>query len=458
MTEESAVSGFANRYLIDETRFGITRKSVDALPVIDVEALVFGGTEAQINMAADAMRDACINSGFFYITGYGISDAEMRKVAGKAIEFFQLPLNVKMSAHSNDFTAARGYQPINSEKITPGYEPDYKEYYDFGLELEDLSLDAVDRGVTAWPDESALTGFRALMSSHARRTCTIGQKVIRGFARALDLPDSYFDASHNPPFFNFRPSYYPPAKDVLKRNLWSCGPHTDYMSMTMLWQDEVGGLEVLNLDGNWIDATPILGALRGAASAVPLVQSGNWTGWQPAQIFGSDLKGRTLGIFGGGRIGAATARRAAAFGMRVAYHSRRMNADLDALGAVYMQDFDDFLGQIDVLSLHAPSTAQTRNIIDGGALAKMSSGSFLINTARGDLVDDDAVIAALSSGHLAAIGFDVFRGEPEFDRRYLGLPNAFILPHIGSATHETRQAMGESVIASLSTFFAEDAR
>jgi isopenicillin N synthase-like dioxygenase len=257
MTELAAAQAFASRYALNETRFGIKRKPVKELPIIDVGALIHGGTEAEIDTVADKIREACINSGFFYITNYGISDKEMYEIANMATRFFQLPIEQKQKAQCRDYTEARGYQPMNSEKITPGYEPDYKEYYDMGLELSNDSLEAIDRGATLWPDDDALPGFRQLMQAHVQRTLKIGQSIIRGFARALDLPDTFFDEAHNPPFYNFRPSYYPPAKDILKQNLWSCGPHTDYMSMTMLWQDKVGGLQVLNLDGEWIDAPPL---------------------------------------------------------------------------------------------------------------------------------------------------------------------------------------------------------
>jgi isopenicillin N synthase-like dioxygenase len=257
MSGVSAIDGFTHRYQLNETRFGIVRESVDTLPVIDVGSLVFGGTEAELAHTAAAIRTACINSGFFYITNYGITDAEMRAVADTAIRFFHLPIDRKMKATTPGFLHGRGYMPMDSEKITPGYEPDYKEYYDFGPEFDDESLSPMDRGVTFWPDPDDAPGFQAFMRKHVRRTMHIGQKIMQGFALALDLPRDFFDEAHKAPFFNFRPSYYPPASDVLKQNKWSCGPHTDYLSMTMLWQDEVGGLEVMNLNGDWIDASPV---------------------------------------------------------------------------------------------------------------------------------------------------------------------------------------------------------
>ena len=222
------------------------------------------------------------------------------------------------------------------------------------------------------------------------------------------------------------------------------------------------GIIVTNTPDVLTDATAdivlllILATVRGAMPAARLISERRWAGWQPADILGHDLKGRTLGIFGGGRIGTATARRAAAFGLDLCYHSRSRHAPLDALGAAYIPDRTAFLGACDILSLHAPSTAETWRIIDTAAIAAMRPGAFLINTARGDLVDDDAVIAAAMDGRLAGVGLDVFAGEPQHDPRYLDLPNACLLPHIGSSTHETRMAMGRSVIDSLIRHLGDD--
>lgn len=249
---------FQARYLKHEQRFGIERRAVRELPVIDVGPLLHpDGTRAGREAVAAAIRDACINSGFFYITNYGVTDAQMRTVADMAIRFFHLPAEKKECARTVDFNTGRGYQPMNAERITPGYEPDYKEYYDFGLELDEPSLSAVDRGVTHWPKEADIPGFQALMRAHAQHTVTIARRLIQGFALSLGLEETYFDEAHRAPFYNMRPSYYPPARDVLKANKWSCGPHTDYMALTMLWQDDVGGLEVMNLDGAWIAAPPL---------------------------------------------------------------------------------------------------------------------------------------------------------------------------------------------------------
>jgi lactate dehydrogenase-like 2-hydroxyacid dehydrogenase len=193
----------------------------------------------------------------------------------------------------------------------------------------------------------------------------------------------------------------------------------------------------------------MLGAVRGASNAASLITSQTWKGWEPRQIFGYDLRNKTLGIMGPGRIGQATARRANAFGLKLVYWGRQQVPTMEQLGAKPILDMKDFLGEADILSLHLPATHQTRNIINKNSLSMMKAGSFIINTARGDLLDDEAVIDALASEKLAGVGLDVFRGEPNIHPGYLSSSNTFLLPHIGSSTHETRQAMGDMVIASL---------
>jgi len=192
----------------------------------------------------------------------------------------------------------------------------------------------------------------------------------------------------------------------------------------------------------------ILLTVRGLRRAMQLIEEDRWTGWAPAQIFGRSLEGRTLGLVGGGRIAAALAARAAACGMRIAYWSRSASADLDRSG-IRHAELHDLLAAADIVSLHVPSTAATRDIIDARALDAMKSNAVLINTGRGDLVDDDALVVALRERRIAGAGLDVFRGEPRIDPRYREVDNVVLLPHVGSATVEARDAMGELVLASL---------
>lgn len=214
------------------------------------------------------------------------------------------------------------------------------------------------------------------------------------------------------------------------------------------------GLIVTNTPDVLTDATAdlamylILAAARGASRAECMLRAGEWKGWRPSNVFGVDVRGKTLGIIGYGRIGQATARRARAFGLRTIFYDRRGLGRIDDLSEP-VADLGAFYAACDIVSLHAPSTTETRGMIDARAIARMKPGVILINTARGDLVVDDDVIEAARSGRIGALGLDVFRGEPAFDARYLELANATLLPHIGSSTVETRAAMGAKVVDNL---------
>ena len=171
-------------------------------------------------------------------------------------------------------------------------------------------------------------------------------------------------------------------------------------------------------------------------------------------MVGTQVTGKTVGIVGMGRVGQVAARRFRGFDMQVRYHNRRRLDPDQEQGAIYHADLDAMLGQCDVVSLHCPATPDTRGLIDAGRLGRMKDGAILVNTARGALVDDDALLDALASGKLAAAGLDVFNGEPGGDPRYRALENVFLLPHIGSATVDTRIAMGDRACDNLDAFFA----
>jgi lactate dehydrogenase-like 2-hydroxyacid dehydrogenase len=195
---------------------------------------------------------------------------------------------------------------------------------------------------------------------------------------------------------------------------------------------------------------------RRLGEAERALRGGRWRGWGPTYLLGRELSGKTLGIVGFGRIGRAVARRASrGFDMRVLCCTPRTPDEsvLAEYGAECAPSLEELLGQSDIVSLHAPSTPGTRGLMNALRVAEMRPGSVLINTARGDLIDDDALIAALMSGHLAGAGLDVFRGEPNIDPRYLGMENVVLLPHIGSATRETREAMGMRALENLTAFF-----
>jgi glyoxylate reductase len=208
------------------------------------------------------------------------------------------------------------------------------------------------------------------------------------------------------------------------------------------------GIVVTNTPDVLTDATAdlafalILSAVRQLPRAERGLRAGEFHGWGFWDYLGGDLSGKTLGIFGMGRIGQAVARRAAPFGMRIIYHSRtRLAAGVEAgLGAEWV-DFDGLIARSDVLSLHAPLTPDTRHAIDAGALGRMRPGSVLVNTARGALVDEAALVRALRAGPLAGAGLDVYEHEPRMHPGLLDLPNVILLPHVGSATRETRTRM-----------------
>jgi lactate dehydrogenase-like 2-hydroxyacid dehydrogenase len=220
------------------------------------------------------------------------------------------------------------------------------------------------------------------------------------------------------------------------------------------------GLAVANTPDVLTDATAdiamllILGAARGASWGERMVREGRWTSWATTHPLGLDVTGRRLGILGMGRIGQSLARRARAFDMELHYHGRRPVVAELAHGARYHARLDDMLPHCDFLSINCASTPETRNIVNARILALLPDGAIVVNTARGDIVDDDALIAALTSGKLAAAGLDVFRNEPRIDPRYRGLDNVFLLPHLGSATPRTRIAMGMRALDNLDDFFA----
>lgn len=213
------------------------------------------------------------------------------------------------------------------------------------------------------------------------------------------------------------------------------------------------GIAVFNTPGVLSDAVAdaamllVLGAARRATESIALLREGRWTGWYPGQLIGTGLAGLTLGILGMGSIGARIAVRARGFGMDIAYHNRRQVA---AAGeARYVSDPGALLAESDVVVLAWPSTEETRKFIRSDTLGLMKPTSILVNIGRGDLVDDEDLIEALRQGKIMAAGLDVFNNEPEIAPAYLELPNAFLLPHIGSSTWQARMAMADILVAAL---------
>jgi len=200
----------------------------------------------------------------------------------------------------------------------------------------------------------------------------------------------------------------------------------------------------------------LLAAARRLPEGEALVRSGKWSGWAPTQLLGTDLYGKTLGLIGFGRIGRAVARRAAGFSMRTIYYCRhRLSPSAERKFKAAFVPFPRILRESDFLSLHLPLTDDSRHLIDRKALHAMKPTSFLINTSRGPIVDEEALINALAEKRISGAGLDVFEKEPELSRRLRGMKNVVLLPHIGSASTETRVKMGEMVMENLSAFFSK---
>jgi len=214
---------------------------------------------------------------------------------------------------------------------------------------------------------------------------------------------------------------------------------------------------VTNTPGVFTDDTAdltmagIIGVPRRIREGVELVRSGDWTGWAPTAMLGRKLGGKTLGIVGMGRIGQAVAHRARAFGLNLSYHNRKQlpEAVERIFGAKYIGNLDELVAEADIVTLHCPAGPDNHHLIDARRIGLMKEGASLINTARGDLVDQEALIEALESGRLAGAGLDVYPDEPNVDERLIRHPNVMTLPHIGSATREGREDSGMKVIANI---------
>ena len=197
----------------------------------------------------------------------------------------------------------------------------------------------------------------------------------------------------------------------------------------------------------------LLGAARGARWGDKMVRSNTWGAWAPTTPLGIEFTGKRLGILGMGRIGQAIADRARAFNMEIHYYKRSQLEETLEKGAIYHGSAESLLAQSDFLSINCASTPETCKLINKETIELLPKNAVVVNTARGEIVDDDALIEALKSGRVAAAGLDVFTGEPNIDPRYRDLDNAFLLPHLGSATLETRIGMGMRAVDNIDAFF-----
>lgn len=222
---------------------------------------------------------------------------------------------------------------------------------------------------------------------------------------------------------------------------------------------------VTNTPGVFTDDTAdmtmalLIAVSRRLAEGGRVVRSGEWAGWAPATLLGHRISGKTLGIIGMGRIGQAVAHRARAFGLNVLYHNRQRlpEAFERMVGAQFEPDIDNLVREADIVTLHCPATPETHNLMDARRIALMKPDAYLVNTARGEIVDEDALIVALQEGRIGGAGLDVFAHEPAIDPRLLELGNVSLLPHMGSATFEGRTASGDKVIANI-RFWADGHR
>ncbi len=198
----------------------------------------------------------------------------------------------------------------------------------------------------------------------------------------------------------------------------------------------------------------ILGVPRRLAEGIKVLEQGKWTGWSPTWMLGRRIWGKRLGIIGMGRIGQAVARRAKAFGMSIHYHNRRsLPADVEeGLEATYWESLDQMLARMDVVSVHCPHTPATYHLLSARRLKLMKADAYIVNTARGEVIDENALVRQLEAGKIAGAGLDVFELEPAVNPKLAQSEKVVLLPHMGSATIEGRIDMGEKVIINIKTF------
>ncbi|MEE3107071.1 MAG: D-glycerate dehydrogenase, partial [Pseudomonadota bacterium] len=203
----------------------------------------------------------------------------------------------------------------------------------------------------------------------------------------------------------------------------------------------------------------ILAVPRRLVAGERLMRAGQWRGWSPTSMLGNRIHGKRLGIVGMGRIGQAVARRARGFGLSIHYHNRRpVHAEIEAeLEATYWDNLDQMLARMDIISINCPHTPATYHLISPRRLALIQPHAFIVNTSRGEVIDENALVHALQNRDLAGAGLDVFEHEPQVNPKLLELENVVLMPHMGSATIEGRIDMGEKVIINIRAFMDQHA-
>lgn len=235
------------------------------------------------------------------------------------------------------------------------------------------------------------------------------------------------------------------------------GAGVDHIDLTAAKQR---GIKVTNTPGVLTEDTAdltmalLLSVPRRLFEGEKILRAGAWTGWTPTFLMGSRIEGKRLGIIGMGRIGRAVARRARAFNMAVHYHNRtQLPAEVEGeLEATYWEDLDQMLARMDIVSVNCPLTADTQHLLNRARLKKLQPHAVIINTARGEIIDEEALADLIEVGRIAGAGLDVFEAEPTINAKLLELDNVVLLPHMGSATREARTAMGEKVLINIQAY------
>lgn len=247
------------------------------------------------------------------------------------------------------------------------------------------------------------------------------------------------------------------AGDQLKL-IASFGTGVDHIDLAAA---KARGITVTNTPGVLTEDTAdvamalMLAVPRRIAEGDKVARSGDWTGWAPTGMLGHRINGKRLGIVGMGRIGTAVARRARGFGLSIHYHNRKpVHPETEAeLEATYWESLDQMLGRVDIVSVNCPHTPATNRLLTRELLSMMQPSAYLVNTSRGEVIDEVALADLLASRQIAGAGLDVYENEPDITEPLIGLPNVVLLPHIGSATIEGRLEMGDKVIINIQTFW-----
>ena len=247
------------------------------------------------------------------------------------------------------------------------------------------------------------------------------------------------------------------AGDQLKL-IASFGTGVDHIDLAAA---KARGITVTNTPGVLTEDTAdvamalMLAVPRRIAEGDKVARSGDWTGWAPTGMLGHRINGKRLGIVGMGRIGTAVARRARGFGLSIHYHNRKpVHPETEAeLEATYWESLDQMLGRVDIVSVNCPHTPATNRLLTRELLSMMQPSAYLVNTSRGEVIDEVALADLLASRQIAGAGLDVYENEPHITAPLIGLPNVVLLPHIGSATIEGRLEMGDKVIINIQTFW-----